>query len=137
MRHAFHGAADSAQYAVLNSYFFHFTAALLREQDAASHAADPGEGGEKHANSVSEKRKPRNRVRKSTGSENTPSKKDLGANVSVIESVKNNTDNENKTSKAAVAAKTTAKKHAGNKKDTDTSNPKDNVGHEKNAGHPA
>lgn len=105
-----------------------------REQDAASHAADPGEGGEKHANSVSEKRKPRNRARKSTGSENTPSKKDLGANVSVIESVKNNTDNENKTSKAAVAAKTTAKKHAGNKKDTDTSNPKDNVGHEKIAG---
>ena len=99
-----------------------------REQDAASHAADPGEGGGKHGNPASEKRKPRNRVRKSTGNENAPSKKDPGANVSVTESVKNNTDNENKTLKAAVAAKTTAKKHPGNKNFSDVSNVKNNDG---------
>ena len=100
----------------------------LKGHDAASHAADPGESGEKHAKPVSGKRKPRNGTRKNTGNEKAPSKKGAGTDVSVPELVKNNTDNENNTSKSIVAAKTTAKKHPGNKNSSDASSEKNNVG---------
>ncbi len=96
--------------------------------DAASHAADPGESGEKHAKTVSGKRKPRNGTRKNTGNEKAPSKKRAGTDASVPELVKNNTDNENKTLKSIVVAKTTAKKHPGNKNSSDASSEKNNVG---------
>ncbi len=97
------------------------------EQDAASHAAAPGEGGGKHGNPASEKRKPQNGTRKNTGNEKVPSKKGTGASYSVPEPVKNNTDNENKTLKSVVAAETTDKKHPGNKKGSDVSSEKSNV----------
>ena len=99
------------------------------EQDAASHAAAPGEGGGKHGNPASEKRKPRNGTRKNTGNEKVPSKKGTGASYSVPEPVKNNTDNENNTLKSVVAAETTDKKHPGNKKVSVVSSLKNNDGH--------
>lgn len=99
--------------------------------EAASHAEAPGEGGGKHGNPASEKKKPQNRARKNTGNKNAPSKKGVGTDASVVKSVKNNTDNKNKTAKPVAAAKNSTEKHPGNKKNSDMSNVKNNTGAEK------
>ena len=102
--------------------------------EAASHAEAPGEGGGKHGNPASEKKKPQNRARKNTGNKNAPSKKSTGADAPVTKPVENNTDNKNKTPKAAAAAKAATEKHPGNKKNSDMLSIKNNTGSEKSAG---
>ena len=68
--------------------------------EAASHAEALGEGGEKHENPASEKKKPQNRARKNTGNKNAPSKKSTGADAPVTKPIENNTDNKNNTTRS-------------------------------------
>ena len=102
--------------------------------EAASHAEAPGEGGGKHENPASEKKKPQNRARKNTGNKNVSSKKGVGTDAPVTNPIENNTDNKNKTDKPAAAAKNSTEKHPGNKKNSDMSNVKNNTGAEKSIG---
>ena len=102
--------------------------------EAASHAEAPGEGGGKHGNPASEKKKPQNRARKNTGNKNIPPKKGVGTDAPVTRPIENNTDNKNKTAKPVAAAKNSTEKHPGNKKNSDMSNVKNNTGAEKSTG---